>query len=234
MVDASKLDVSPLRSPRSHSPRAHSTSGSISGNPNKSSLLKTNSNIFTNREASTFDAGRHSIAARKQLRQQRNNNDTARRLKIEAMFSFLPTKLMEVIQKEAIDDFANPNIKGKSSPPLVPNSKFGSAKIIYKNQVVPRALKSEFNGVIVMADLVKSTNLSEEMVEMEERRKKGLDDEEVEFSYNESSNNEAATPKGDQTPTSGIDFGNNNEEVDEDGRCNRGPATLKNGAIYTG
>jgi len=87
-----------------------------------------------------YDGGRATQWARKQLRIQRDNKNTAHRLKLESMFSFLPKKLIEVISKEMVDE------DGKE-----------------RKQIIPRPSKHDFNGVLVMADLVKSTVLSEEM-----------------------------------------------------------------------
>ena len=56
------------------------------------------------------------------------------------MFSFLPKKLIEVVHNDLHDKDGN-----------------------MKNQIIPCPSKHDFNGVLVMADLVKSTNLSEEM-----------------------------------------------------------------------
>jgi len=74
------------------------------------------------------------------LRNLRDNQATAHRLKLESMFSFLPKKLIEVVHGELKD-------------------KDGSEK----SQIIPTPSKTDFYGVIVMADLVKSTMLSEEM-----------------------------------------------------------------------
>ena len=86
------------------------------------------------------DGGRATQWARKQLRNLRDNQSTAHRLKLESMFSFLPKKLIECVHKELHDAEGN-----------------------VKNQIIPRPSKHDFHGVLVMADLVKSTNLSEEM-----------------------------------------------------------------------
>lgn len=86
------------------------------------------------------DGGRATQWARKQLRNLRDNQATAHRLKLESMFSFLPKKLIEVVDSELTDD-----------------------KGVAKNQILPSPSKTDFYGVLVMADLVKSTVLSEEM-----------------------------------------------------------------------
>ncbi|GMH87114.1 hypothetical protein TL16_g10755 [Triparma laevis f. inornata] len=93
-----------------------------------------------NNKMSVYDGGRATQWARKQLRNLRDNQATAHRLKLESMFSFLPKKLLEVVQSDLLDSSGNP-----------------------KNQIIPRPSKKDFHGVLVMADLVKSTNLSEEM-----------------------------------------------------------------------
>eukprot|EP00520_Triparma_pacifica_P008840 CAMPEP_0118648764 /NCGR_PEP_ID=MMETSP0785-20121206/9336_1 /TAXON_ID=91992 /ORGANISM="Bolidomonas pacifica, Strain CCMP 1866" /LENGTH=1776 /DNA_ID=CAMNT_0006540991 /DNA_START=129 /DNA_END=5456 /DNA_ORIENTATION=+ len=89
---------------------------------------------------SVYDGGRATQWARKQLRNLRDNQATAHRLKLESMFSFLPKKLIEVVDSELTDD-----------------------KGVAKNQILPSPSKTDFYGVLVMADLVKSTVLSEEM-----------------------------------------------------------------------
>ena len=77
------------------------------------------------------------------MRNLRDNQDTAHKLKLESMFSFLPKKLIEVVDSELVDDAG-----------------------VARNQILPQPSKTDFYGVLVMADLVKSTMLSEEMEEM--------------------------------------------------------------------
>ena len=90
---------------------------------------------------SSYDGGRATSWTRKQIRELREDNITAHRLKIDSMVSFLPTRLIQIIHNELFQ------ADGKT--PVT--------------QIVPRPSKSDFSGVIVMADLVKSTMLSEEM-----------------------------------------------------------------------
>jgi len=149
-----RRDTDQVSSDYSSSSRELRTSYTRGSKPNSSSV-----GDGATKRKSNYDGGRATTYARDQLKMMRTDMEAAHRVKLESMFSFLPTKLLQEMGKEVENDRKARELKNKSV-----DSKSSSPP--YKNETAESKMKPnryDFNGVVIMADLVKSTNLSEEM-----------------------------------------------------------------------